>query len=106
MLISNRNSFRVVFDKIASVYFIWKIYLYSNIGNGQHSEPALCQLYRHTFVPYVSQHDTIDDENHDYSLSPSSFIGCMRYEAMNDSMTQKNAPHVLKGSPYSITERT
>ena len=52
VLISNRNSFRVVFDKIASVYFIWKIYLYFSIGNGQPREPALCQLYRHTFVPY------------------------------------------------------
>ena len=51
LLISNHNSFRVLFDKIASVYFIWKIYLYVNIGNGQAREPALCQLYRHTFVP-------------------------------------------------------
>jgi len=105
VLISNRNSFRVLFDKIASVYFIWKINLYSNIGNGQQSEPALCQLYRHTFVPYVSQHDTIDDENHDYSLSPSSFTDCMRYEAVNDSMTQKTHRLYWKGSPYSITER-
>ena len=23
-----------------------------SIGNGQPREPALCQLYRHTFVPY------------------------------------------------------
>ena len=28
-----------------------KIYLYFSIGNGQPSEPALCQMYRHTFVP-------------------------------------------------------
>ena len=27
MVISNHNSFRVLFDKIVSVYFIWKIYL-------------------------------------------------------------------------------
>jgi len=52
LLISNHDSFRVVFDKIASVYFIWKIYLYLSIGNGQPREPALCQLYRHIFVPY------------------------------------------------------
>jgi len=40
---SNRNSFRVLFDKIAFVYFIWKIYLYFSIGNGQFSlkGPAL-----------------------------------------------------------------
>ena len=31
--------------------FIWKIYLYFSAGNGQRREPALCQLYRHTFVP-------------------------------------------------------
>jgi len=29
-----------------------KIYLYFIIGNGQSRKPALCQLYRHTFVPY------------------------------------------------------
>jgi len=29
-----------------------KIHLYFSIGNGQPSEPALCQLYRHTFVLY------------------------------------------------------
>ena len=49
--ISSRNSFRVLFDKIASAYFIWKIHLYFSIGNGQRTEPALCQLYRRTFVP-------------------------------------------------------
>ena len=54
--ISNHNSFRVLFDKIASVYFIRKIYLYFSIGNGQPMEPALCQLYRHTFVPYTIQY--------------------------------------------------
>ena len=51
MLISNHNSFRVLFDEIASAFF-WKIYSYFSIGNGQPSEPALCQLYRRTFVPY------------------------------------------------------
>ena len=64
----------MLFDGIASVYFIWKMYLYfiiiiiiiikgiyiaqvrkghKCIGNSQPSEPALCQLYRHTFVPYI-----------------------------------------------------
>ena len=51
MLISNHNCFRVLFNKIASVYFIWKICLYISIRNGQHS--PLCQLYRHTFFPYA-----------------------------------------------------
>jgi len=51
-VISNHNSCRVLFDKIASVYFIRKIYLYFSIGNGQPMEPALCQLYRHRFVRY------------------------------------------------------
>ena len=53
MSISNHNSFRVLFDKIDSVYFISKIYLYFNVGKGQPSEPALCQLYRHMFVSYA-----------------------------------------------------
>ena len=28
------------------------MYFYVSIGNGKPREPALCQLYRHTFVPY------------------------------------------------------
>jgi len=40
-VISNRNSFRVLIDKIASVYFIWKIYLHFSTGCGQPKEPAL-----------------------------------------------------------------
>ena len=50
LVISNRNSLRVLSDKISSEYFIRKTYLHFSIGNGQ-PEPALCQLYRHTFVP-------------------------------------------------------
>jgi len=53
LIISNHNSFRVLFDEIAYVYCIWKIYFYFSIGIGQLREPALCQLYRHTFVPYA-----------------------------------------------------
>jgi len=30
------------------------IYILSN-ENGQSREPALCQLYRHTFVPYIDK---------------------------------------------------
>jgi len=54
LVISNHNSFRELFDNIASVYFIWKIYLYFRSGNGQPREPALRQLYQHTFVPYCT----------------------------------------------------
>ena len=50
MVISNHNCFRVLY-KNASVYFVWKIYWYFSTGTGQPSEPELCQLYRHTFVP-------------------------------------------------------
>jgi len=32
--------------------FYLKLYLYFSIGNGQSREPALCQLYRQSFVPY------------------------------------------------------
>jgi len=43
------NSFRVLFDKIAFV-FLFEKYINLSMGNGQPME--LCQLYRHTFVPY------------------------------------------------------
>jgi len=36
-----------------------KIYLYFSIGNGQPREPALCQLYRHTFVPCLYTRATL-----------------------------------------------
>jgi len=43
----------VLFDKIASVYFIFKsIYLYFSVGNGQPRKSALCQLYRRTFTVF------------------------------------------------------
>jgi len=32
------------------MFFFQKMYLYFSAGNGQPREPALCQLYRHTFV--------------------------------------------------------
>ena len=45
LLVLNRNSFRVLFDKIVSVEKI-------HILAFEMASPSLCQLYRHTFVPY------------------------------------------------------
>jgi len=49
LLIPNHNSFWVLFDKIASVYFIWKYIkykkIYFSIRNGQPRGPVLCQLH-------------------------------------------------------------
>jgi len=57
----------VPFDKIPSVYFTSKIiFIYFSIGNGQPQEPALCQLYRHTFVPREQQQQ---QKRHDDSHS-------------------------------------
>jgi len=36
------------------IFYLKNIYLYFSTGNGQPREPALCHLYRHTFVPYKS----------------------------------------------------
>jgi len=38
--------FRVLFDKIASVYFIWKIHLHFSIVNGQPREPVVSAHFR------------------------------------------------------------
>ena len=46
--ISNRKNFRALFDKIASVRFISKIYFI--VGKGRPREPTPSQLYRRTFV--------------------------------------------------------
>jgi len=56
LLILDHCSFWVLFDKIASIYCYYvKNYLYFSIENGQPREPALCRLYRNTFVPcYLS----------------------------------------------------
>ena len=55
--ISNHNSFRVLFDKNASVYFILKIYLYFSVGNGHPREPAPCQLYRQFHSQCAASYD-------------------------------------------------
>jgi len=55
LVISDHNSFRVLSDKNCfRVILFQKYILYFNIGNGQPGAPALCQLYRHTFVPNVA----------------------------------------------------
>jgi len=66
LLISNHNSFRILLDEIVFVYFIWKMYLHFSIGNGQLREPALCQLYRHTFVPCACLCGVSADGHHLY----------------------------------------
>jgi len=38
--------FRVLFDKIASLYFIWKIHLHFSIVNGQPREPVVSAHFR------------------------------------------------------------
>ena len=56
LVISHHNSFRVLFDKLASVYFICNMYecfITENESNDQSSKPALCQLHRCTFIPNV-----------------------------------------------------
>ena len=37
------------------------MYLYSSTENGQLMEPALCQLDRHTFVPYTLNMPTANE---------------------------------------------
>ena len=50
LVISNHDSFRVLFDNLHP--YVFKIYLYFSIGNGQPREPVLCQLNPYSFVPY------------------------------------------------------
>jgi len=52
LLILNHKSFRVLFDKIASVYFIWKIYKYTDGSDAMSKWPA----HRTSTVPVVSAH--------------------------------------------------
>jgi len=52
-VISNHNSFRVLFDKLLSyILFEKKIYLYFSIGNGQPRDPALCDCIGTLLSPY------------------------------------------------------
>ena len=80
LLTTNHCSFRVLFEKIASVYFIWEMYLYLSTGNGRPREPALCQLYRHTFVPYwvVLRFTGIIDESCVYGTGLTVCIRSLR----------------------------
>jgi len=70
LLISNHNSYRVLFAKIASVYILFEKYIrIFSTGNGQPREPALCQLYRHTLVPYTCALRPDDNEFGDGHIS-------------------------------------
>ena len=52
LVISNRNSFRVLFELLLLPYILFEECICISIVNGQPSEPAVCHLYRHTFVPW------------------------------------------------------
>ena len=97
MLISNHNSFREPFDKIASEHFIWKIYLYFRIRNGEPREPALCQLYRHTFLPYYHEYGiSLFMEHGVYTTMSMSML--MSTWSLRWHFTNKS----VIGAPYSI----
>ena len=64
-LISNHNSFRVLFEKIASVYFIWKIYLYFS---------TVPLLYRHTFIVAHTNRRQIASSGSLYAKTTSTSI--------------------------------
>ena len=84
LVISNQNSLRVLFDKIASVYFIWKyIYHYFSNGNGQHrdrhcancigtlSSPVVCgtkRVIRYVTSSIAYKHEVIRGKPVDRSL--------------------------------------
>jgi len=78
VLISNHNSFRVLFDKSAPAYFISEIYLYFIIGNGQPRKPTLCQWYRHTFVLYLRAFTTTNTSR-SFTYKMAAIINWHRY---------------------------
>ena len=69
MVISNHNGFRALFDKIASLYFIWKRYLYLSVGNGwpAHGTSTVPTLYRHFPSLYRLRKELARDNNGDDS---------------------------------------
>ena len=53
-VISNRNSFRVQFDIKLLPYILFEKCIYiSAVEMASPGKPALCQLYRHAFLPYT-----------------------------------------------------
>jgi len=56
------NSFRGCLTKVLPYILFQKIYLYFGAGNGRPREPALCQLYRHSFVPYSDAAEQLHTE--------------------------------------------
>jgi len=61
LLISSHNSFRVLFDKIATVCSIWKIYLYFSVGKwpaqGTSTVPVVSVSFRVSFSHAYSATD-------------------------------------------------
>ena len=84
MVISNHNSFRVLFDKIASVFE--KKHSNFSTGNRQPREPALCQLYRHTFIPYGNRRT---NGRTDGRTQPIAFLSALTW-----SQTTRDQPEV------------
>ena len=96
LVISKYNRFAVLFDKIAFVqYFIWETYLYFSVGNGQPGEPALCQLYRHTFVPNYTRQQLprIEKEKNDARKKNKSK---KQSDNADERILKTNLPVVLK----------
>jgi len=58
LVISNHNSFRVLYAKIASVYFIRKTYLYFSIGNGQPSTVPNVSAHFRSLLPMKQINET------------------------------------------------
>ena len=59
MVISNRNSFQVLFDKIASVYFISKIYFSIRNAQGTSAVPIVSAHFRSLYTSLDGRRQTV-----------------------------------------------
>ena len=55
LLISNYNTFRVLFNETASIYFIWKIYVYFSIENASQGNQHCANCIGTLLFPIATQ---------------------------------------------------
>jgi len=84
LVISNHNSFRVPFDKIASVYFIWKKCIYI-LASGTGTVPIVSAHFR-SYIGLICP-----------SLCPSSYAAVLYIEIRMNTLSNNQSRHA--GAP-------
>jgi len=91
------------------------MYLYFSTRNGQPMEPALCRLYRHTFVPYIDVVFVYLDLNDFLFLQISDsqtysvyarwhFVRCVCMQIEKDAQDARRSATTLSAAHHTLVQ--